>query len=198
MERAIDAAVPGMSMFLVGDNGSQEDPQTNPPVIPKGSENHSNPKTQYKQSVATGRAFARIAERGARSAVPLAPGPVTLTREQICIPLENNGFIALAAAGEFGHRQAWICTAYKSGRPIAPIPNGQGTPTDGMDFRTFVSYARIGPDLEMVDIPGEAFPALMLGSPFGQNEESCPRPEPSRPGLARQRPVPVFGRAGRR
>jgi hypothetical protein len=181
MERALDAAVPGTSMFLVGDNGTEEDPETNPPVIPNGSENHSNPQTQYEQSEATGQAFAQIAEHAASHAVALQPGPVRLTREQICVPLENNGFVALAAAGEFGRRQAYICSGYDSGTPIAAIPNGQGTPTAGTDFRTFVSYARIGPDLEMIDIPGEAFPALMLGSPFSQSTESCPRPNPAVP-----------------
>ena len=181
MEHALDAAVPGMSMFLVGDNGSEEDPETNPPVIPNGSENHSNPQTQYKQSVATGRAFARIAEAATEKAVRLDTGRVSLTREQICVPLQNNGFVALAAAGEFGKRQAYVCTGYDSGTPIAAIPNGQGTPTAGTDFRTFVGYTRIGPDLELMDIPGEAFPALIMGSPFDESTKSCPRPNPAVP-----------------
>ena len=181
MEHAIDAAVPGMAMFLVGDNGSEEDPESLPTAIPNGSENHTNPQTQYRQAMATGQAFAAIAEQAAASAVRLAPGAVTLTREPICVPLENNGFVALAAAGEFGRRQAWACTGYDSGTPVAPIPNGSITPTAGTDFRTFVSYAHIGPDLEFIDNPGEAFPALMLGSPFGVQDESCNRPNPAVP-----------------
>ena len=181
MVHAIDAAVPGMAMFLVGDNGSEEDPESLPEAIPNGSENHSNPQTQYKQSLATGQAFAAIAEKAATSGVRLQPGSVTLTREQICVPLENNGFVALAAAGEFGRRQAWVCSGYDSGAPIAPLPNRAITPTAGTDFRTFVSYARIGPDLELIDNPGEAFPALMLGSPFGVQDESCNRPNPEVP-----------------
>jgi hypothetical protein len=179
MEHALDASLAGMAMFLVADNGSEEDPQTNPPVIPGGSENHSSPAVQYIQAQATGRALARIAQAAAASAVRLDPGPVTFTREQLCIPLENNGFLVLATAGEFGRRQAWLCDS--SGRPVAPVPNGQGTPTDGTDFRTFVGYAHVGPDLELIDNPGEAFPALMLGSPFGVEDESCDRPNPAVP-----------------
>lgn len=179
MEHALDARVPGLSMFLVGDNGSEEDPQTDPPVIENGSENHSNPQTQYVQAQATGQRLAHLAERALPAAVRLAPGPVTLTRQQFCIPLQNNGFVALAAAGEFGRRQAWVCTS--SGKPVHPVPNGSITPTASTEFRTFVSYARIGPDLEMIDNPGEAFPALMLGSPFGASTESCPRPNPAVP-----------------
>jgi len=181
MEHAIDAAVPGMSMFLVGDNGSEEDPESVPTAIPGGSENHSSPATQYIQALATGQRLAGIAEGAAASAVRLTPGAVTLTRRQICVPLENNGFLALAAAGEFGRRQAYLCTGHDSGTPITPIPNGSILPTLGADFRTFVSYAEVGPDLELIDNPGEAFPALMLGSPFGQSEESCARPNPEVP-----------------
>ena len=181
MEHAIDASVPGTAIFLVGDNGSEEDPESLPTAIPDGSENHSSPRMQYIQSLATGQRAAQIAERAATSAVRLTPGPVALTRRQICIPVENNGFIALAAAGEFGRRQAWVCSGYDSGTPIRPLPNGSVAPTAGADFRTFVSYSQIGPDLQLIDNPGEAFPALMLGSPFGQSDESCNRPNPAVP-----------------
>ena len=42
MVNAFEAGNPGLAMFLVGDNGSMEDPQTNPTVIPSGSENHTS------------------------------------------------------------------------------------------------------------------------------------------------------------
>jgi hypothetical protein len=179
MERYYDAHSSGEAIFLVGDNGSEEDPETNPTVIPKGSENHSSTAVQYQQAVATGERFAQIAAGAAADAVKLAPGRVGLTREQFCVPLQNNGFLALAAAGVFGRRQAWVCTPGE--RPVHPLPNGSVLPTVGTSFRTFVSYADIGPDLQFIDNPGEAFPALMLGSPFGQSDESCPRPNPSVP-----------------
>ena len=179
MVGAFDATHAGMAMFLVADNGSEEDPQTDPPVVPNGSENHTSPAVQFQQAQATGQRFAALAGDAVRSAARLTPGPVAFTRQQFCIPLQNNGFVLLAAAGEFGRRQAWTCTS--GGQPVAPLPNGAITPTAGADFRTYVSYARIGPDLEMIDNPGEAFPALMLGSPFGQDQASCPRPNPSVP-----------------
>jgi hypothetical protein len=179
MVQYYDTHNPGMAMFLVGDNGSMEDPQTEPSVIPGGSENHTTQATQWLQSQATGQQFATIAQSAAASAVALDPGRVTLTRRQICIPLENNGFLGLAAAGEFGRRQAWACTP--SGQPVAPIPNGSVAPTAGYDFRTFVGVADLGPDLQLIDNPGEAFPALMLGSPFGVEDESCNRPNPAVP-----------------
>jgi hypothetical protein len=178
MVHAFDAAHRGMSMFLVGDNGSEEDPQTDPTVIAGGSENHKSQAVQFIQAQATGGRFAQIAGAAAASAVRIEPGPVVLRREQLCVPLENNGFLVLAAAGEFGRRQAYLCSG---GRPIAPLPNGSVLPTIGTQFRTFVSYADVGPDLQLLDNPGEAFPALMLGSPFGVEDESCNRPNPAVP-----------------
>lgn len=176
--RAFDARHAGMAMFLVGDNGSIEDPQTSPPVIADGSENHKNQTTQLIQARATGTRFAMIAAGAAQHATRLGVGPVQLTREQLCVPLENNGFVALAAAGEFGLRQGYVCDS--NGNPIAPVPNGSIT-TASAQFRSFVSYADIGPDLQLLDNPGESFPALMVGSPFGVEEESCNRPNPAVP-----------------
>lgn len=179
LEHAFDSAHAGVAVFLVGDNGSEEDPQTSPTVIPKGSENHSNQATQYRQAQATGARFAQVATVAARGAQPLAPGIVRLTRRQLCVPLENNGFVGLAATGEFGRRQGYLCD--RQGNPIAPVPNGSIIPTASNYFRTFVSYTDIGPDLQLLDNPGESFPALMLGSPFGVEDVSCNRPNPAVP-----------------
>jgi hypothetical protein len=178
MEHYYDAHSAGLAIYLVGDNGSEEDPETNPVVIPNGSENHTSTAEQYKQSVATGQEFAQIAAGAAKSAVKLEPGAVTLDRIQFCVPLENNGFVALAAAGEFGKRQAYVCNS--SNQPVTPVPNSE-IATTGAEFRTFAGVADIGPEMQMLDIPGEAFPALILGSPFSQDTESCPRPNPSVP-----------------
>lgn len=178
-QRSFDSSHAGTAIYLVGENGSIEDPQTDPAVVPNGSENHTTPATQYLQAQATGARLAAIADAAARDATELDRGTVRLVRRQFCIPLENNGFIALAAAGEFGLRQGYVCD--QSGNPVAPVPNGAIAPTASADFRTFVAYADIGPDLQLLDNPGEAFPALMLGSPFGADEASCPRPNPAVP-----------------
>ncbi len=169
---AYDNAHPGIAMFLVGDNGSQEDPQSSPPVVPNGSENHTNQDVQGQQAKATGEAFAAATEAAAAKAVPLGAGPVRLRRTAFCVPLENNGFAALAAAGVFGQRSAYACTP--DGTPVAPTSQGKY-------FRTYVAVADIGPDLQLVDNPGEAFPALMVGSPWGKEEASCDRPNPPVP-----------------
>ena len=172
-EHAFDASHPGMAMFLVGDNGSEEDPQSEPPAVPNGSENHSGVEAQYTQARATGERFAAVTADAASHASQLRAGDVVLHRRQICVPLENNGFIALSAAGEFGRRQGYVCDP--SGNPIAPGPS------TSTEFRTFVGYSDVGPDLQLIHNPGEAFPALMLGSPWGADEASCDRPNPAVP-----------------
>ncbi len=178
-EHSFDASHPGTAIYLVADNGSEEDPQTNPPVIPNGSENHTNTATQFIQAQATGEQFARLTADAAQAGQQLRPGPVILTRKQICVPLENNGFVALAAAGEFGKRQGYVCDT--NGNPVTAVPNGSTVPTASTQFRTFIAYANVGPDLQLIDIPGEAFPSLILGSPFGVEDESCNRPNPEVP-----------------
>src|SRR5205823_2396230 len=57
-ERAFDASHQGVAMFLVGDNGSQEDPSGLPEQIPGGSENHG--PQQYQQAIYTGQVFADL------------------------------------------------------------------------------------------------------------------------------------------
>ena len=172
--RAFDATHPGVAMFLVGDNGSQEDPTGLRPdgseVVPGGSENHG--PNQYAQTQYTGQVFADVVDKAARSAVQLSPGRVALHRTDYCVPLENNGFLGLYAAGDFGQRSSYVCD--QNGKPVTPSPMGR-------DLRTYSSYAQIGPDLQLLGAPGEDFPALMFGSPFGQDEESCDRPNPAVP-----------------
>ncbi|MDX6698772.1 MAG: hypothetical protein QOE65_2169 [Solirubrobacteraceae bacterium] len=179
MERSLDAAHEGVGVFLVADNGSEEDPQTSPTVIDKGSENHTNQATQYVQAQATGQRLAQIAADAGNHAQELNPGTVRLTRKQVCIPLENNAFVGLGAGGVFGKRQGYVCDP--SGNPIAPAPNGFAAPNASTQFRSFLSYADVGPDLQIINNPGEAFPALMVGSPFGKETESCDRPNPAVP-----------------
>ena len=172
--RAFDATHSGVALFLVGDNGSQEDPTGLTPdgqeVVPGGSENHG--PDQYKQTQYTGEVFAQVVDAAARAAVQVAPGRVALHRVDYCVPLENNGFVGLYALGDFGQRSTYVCDP--SGKPVAPTPVGR-------DLRTYSSYADIGPDVQLMAAPGEDFPALMFGSPFGVEDESCNRPNPAVP-----------------
>ncbi len=173
--RSFESKNPGTAIFLVGDNGSQEDPtgltESGDEVIKNGSENHG--PDQYVQTKYTGEVFADLTEQAAKSAVALTPGAVSLHRSDYCVPLENNGFAALVSLGVFGQRQAYVCDANE--QPVSSSPNGH-------ELRTYSSYADIGPDLQLMAAPGEAFPALMFGSPFGVEDESCNRPNPAVPG----------------
>ncbi len=162
----LEAKLGGMAMFLVADNGSEEDPSTVPPV--DLAEHPECSSGCYAQARATGDAWAKAVAKAAQHADPIRPGRVSVHRQDFFVPLENNLFKAAAEAGLFGDRQT-----YEAGVPVG---------RSGSKLRTYVSVIGVGPDLQFISNPGEAFPALMIGSPWGIDEASCPaRPNPPVP-----------------
>jgi hypothetical protein len=156
----------GMAIFLVGDNGSEEDPRTDPAV--PASAGPDCPGGCYPQAEATGEALADAVAGHLGGLTELSPGAVSVARRQFFAPLENNIFKAAAALGIFGER-----SLFTGGTPTGRV---------GEDLRTSVSVASVGPDLQLLANPGEAFPALILGSPWGIDEVGCPeRPNPPVP-----------------
>jgi hypothetical protein len=89
---------------------------------------------------------------------------VTLTRQLFYPPIENNAFKAAAKAGIFGTRQTYV------GTEDSAQPAGQA----GDRLQSSVAFIDFGPDLQLMMNPGESFPALMLGSPFGIEDAECP------------------------
>src|SRR5438552_234323 len=164
--RRLEQDVGGMAMFLVADNGSMEDLITDPPL---STADHPECNTGcFAQVEATGTKIAdEVAARlGSAIAVPI--GSVGGRRTEFCVPLENNLFRALAQAGIFGERQTYTST-----------PTGGCEPAGraGQDVKTSVAVMDVGPDLQFIANPGEAFPALMLGGPWGIEDASCPNRE---------------------
>jgi len=161
----LEADVGGIGMFLVADNGSMEDPTTVP----------ATPGDQYAKAHAVGERLADIVESHLSSATNLDFGTVGSQRRILFVPLENNVFRAAATAGLFGQRQL-----YTGG-----VPSGRA----GNELKTSVATVDVGPDLQLIANPGEAFPALMLGSPWGIDDPDgvhenvgCPdRPNPPVP-----------------
>lgn len=148
----------GVPLFLVGDNGSIEDPSTVPEVSRKAHPECSS--GCYAQTAATGAALAAMTADGIRQLTPLRPGRVRLRRKVFDVPLENNIFKAAAAAGLFGQRQTYTA--------------GVATGSVGTDLRTSVSVIDLGPDLQLLANPGESFPALTVGSHWGIEDAGCP------------------------
>ena len=108
--------------------------------------------TAFDQAAATGTNLADAVEVAVTATMPLRAGRVTLRRDGFSVPLENNLFKAAFIAGLFGQRRASGLFA----------------------FHTSVAVVDIGPDLQLLANPGEAFPALMLGSPWARADASCP------------------------
>ena len=161
LHRALESGGAGMGMFLVGDNGSEEDPVTQPPVDRPDGPGCEDASGSHAQADATGRALAAAVLAQAPRARRLGTGRLAFQRSTLFAPIENNAFKAAAAAGLFGKRQT-----YTAGQPTGRV---------GRDVRTHVSVLDVGPDLQLIANPGEAFPALMLGSPFGIEDVGCPQ-----------------------
>ena len=148
----VEEKLGGMAVFLVGDNGSEEDPITVPELPGHGED-------PYPQAQATGFALADAVVAHAGDTQRLRSGALAFKRTEFTVPLENNLFKAAAAAGLFGERPT-----YEAGQPA-----GRG----GTDLLTGVSALRVGPDLQLLGNPGEAFPALVVGSPWGIEDAPC-------------------------
>jgi len=152
----------GMAMFLVGDNGSQEDLITDPSI--PGPPCFSGANGCYAQVELTGDRIADDVAAQLSNARSIPVGPVGGARTVFCVPLENNLFTAAAAAGIFGERQAYTQT------PAGCVPSGR----TGNSVQTSVARLDVGRDLQFIVNPGEAFPGLMLGGPWGIEDASCP------------------------
>ena len=143
----------GMGVFLVGDNGSEEDPETVPPI---GCRTGCQAQAQ-----ATGDALADAVMAQVQHATAIPAGAVSLQQKELYAPLENNLFRAAAAAGLFGDRQTYVDGGVPAGRA-------------GNELLTEVEVADLGPDLQLIGNPGEAFPALMLGAPGASTRRAAP------------------------
>ena len=155
----------GMGVFLVGDNGSEEDPH-----VAGSTEKDCSGLADCEHFIDTvGQAIADQVASQMPKLTRIPSGRLAFARSTLYVPIENNAFKAAAAAGIFGERHTYT-------------PNGVDAGMVGPDIRTHVSALRVGPQLQFVANPGEAFPALMLGSPWGIEDAECPnRPEPPVP-----------------
>jgi len=161
-QREVEARVGGLAVFWPSDIGSIEDPVAVSPPTPQDREG------TFGQAEATGSALAHAVLDALPTAEDAAVGTVRVVRDVYDTPLESNLFKAAAASGLFGERQLYT--------------GGQPSGRTGTDLRTSVALVDLGPDIQLVTWPGEAFPALALGSRWGIDEASCPaRVDPPRP-----------------
>jgi hypothetical protein len=156
--RHLEADIGGMAMFVAADIGSMEDLITNP-RIPDPPCN-SGGSGCYPQVDLTGETIANHVAAEIASGTTIPPGAVNGRRTEFCVPLENNVFLAAGEAGIFGERQLYT--------------NCQPTGRAGDQVFTSVSVLDVGSDLQFIGEPSEAFPALMLGGPWGIEDASCP------------------------
>jgi hypothetical protein len=157
----LEERIGGMAMFLAADIGSMEDLITVPRILTGDCDNGHNgcfPQVDHTGDVIAGHVADALANA---QSVPF--GPVSGERTEFCSPLENNLFRAAFEAGLFGERQA-----YTNCLPTGPVGN---------EVHTSVAVLNVGPDLQFLVHPGEEFPGLVLGGPWGIEDASCPNRE---------------------
>jgi uncharacterized repeat protein (TIGR01451 family) len=161
--RRLEQDVGGMAMFMAADIGSIEDLISDPRVPGPPCNNGDN--GCYAQVELTGNTIADRVAAALANASPVAPGAVSGQRTTFCAPIENNLFKAVEEAGIFGERKGYV--------DVNGICEEPPTPRTGDHVQTTVSVLNVGPDLQFISNPGEAFPALMLGGPWGIEDASC-------------------------
>ncbi|MHB8717714.1 MAG: hypothetical protein ACYDAC_02325 [Candidatus Dormibacteria bacterium] len=183
---AVQSAIGGQAMFVVGTNGSIEDPHLHPLPNP----DTECPPTDFSPPRASGTSEGCVTLprlTGTRLAndvlnmVGAAPslGTMTLVDPHLMswatpsfdVPLQNQLFGAAFAAGLFAHHTAATAS-----------PCQDSTGASRICFTTEVGLVDLGPQLQLMLNPGEAYPALVEGHPFGVEQISCPeRAEPPVP-----------------
>jgi hypothetical protein len=155
--RHLEQEIGGTAMFLAGAIGSQEDLITRPRIPDPPCDGGSN--GCFAQVELTGQVIAGHVADQLANAEPVSGGAVSGDRIEFCAPLENNLFKAAFEAGLFGERQGYTNC----------LPTGRV----GTEVHTSVAVLQVG-DVQFISHPGEAFPALMFGGPWGIEDASCP------------------------
>jgi len=164
---AVEAQLGGHAMFLVGDNGSIEDPHL---YNADGSETAFCARGQtegcFELAHATGGSLAGDVVGAVQGTMaPIEAGVITFARDKFDVPLHNQLFAAAFAGGLFADRHM--------------AADGAAQGIAGPAVATEVGLLNLGPDLQVLANPGEAYPSLVEGNPWGLEDAACPmRPEP--------------------
>ncbi|MGI8608018.1 MAG: hypothetical protein ACR2MY_02135 [Candidatus Dormibacteria bacterium] len=168
---ALASRLGGQAMFLVGDNGSIEDPH----AFPLPNPDNECPAAGFTDHVPRAEGcFDLPAHTGARIAADVAsalsgnlddvaPHAINARVDTFAVPLQNQLFVAAFGAGLFAHRTV---------ASVTPCLDSSNVPRTC--FLTEVGLLDLGPQLQMLVNPGEAYPALIEGHPFGIEQISCP------------------------
>jgi hypothetical protein len=178
---SLEQAYGGVAIEMAGSVGSVESPQVFSEPISRTPENfHSashpagcrtifdahgtTPPLGYNEETrAYGEQLATAVQQALGSAVTSQSNELWGERRDICVPLTNVLFAAIAHAGIFAQRPGYTnkCTV-----EFPPAPNGT---TSGDEVKSQVAAFQIG-DGEFISEPGEVFPFTYLRSFLGPDD----------------------------
>ena len=116
----------GTGIFLVGDNGSEEDPITVPEQGGEGT---------YAQAQATGEALADATlSRGERRQRAVRPAPIDDGAARLLRPAREQPVPAAAAVGLFGDRQTYVVQGGQCVAAAGKAPDGLLTTVGVVDI----------------------------------------------------------------
>jgi hypothetical protein len=127
----------------------------------------------YGQSVADAAASAL---EGGRT---VAPTSLQSQQESLCVPLENNFFVAAYAAGLFPDRPRYsdagctVPTSTPSGAPSSPPAPGGAAEAQANWLKTNVGVLTLGP-IQLAYSPGEVFPFTEVRGPIDEAQMPFP------------------------
>ena len=150
----VEASVGGQAMFVPAGNGSIEDPHMVPDTV-------CPHEGCWELPQATGANLAQHVLAALPAAEEVAPHDLSVRRDVFDVPLQNTLFAAAFGAGLFAHRT------------VAADVTAGGQPAPSVT--TEVGLIDLGPQVAILVNPGESFPALLLGSPWGEEDAGCPQ-----------------------
>ena len=157
--QTVEAHLGGHAMFMVGDNGSIEDPHW-----PHACPQINSDEGCFDLPAHTGAALATgVLAAIARETETIDPHTITPRIDRFNVPLQNQLFTVAFAAGLFAHRT-----------PATVSPCVDAALVPRTCFLTEVGLVDFGPQLQILVNPGEGYPALIEGHPFGAEQMACP------------------------
>jgi hypothetical protein len=184
---ALEQRYGGVGIEMAGSVGSVETPQVFSGSIPRAPQQFINashpagcrtlfqstgtptPLGYFEETTQLGQDLAGAVELALdTSATPSHTNTIWAQTRDVCLPVDNVLFKAVALGGVFAERPAYLPGCKVVAVPAAPSGQAVGT-----SVKTEVAAWRIG-DAEFIGLPGEVFPFTYFRGPVGPEDMNYP------------------------
>jgi hypothetical protein len=185
---ALEQRYGGVGIEMAGSVGSVETPQVFSGAIPRApqqfidashpagcrtlfqSSGTQTPLGYFEETTQLGQDLAGAVELALDTAgTPSHTNTIWAQTRDVCLPVDNALFKAVALGGVFAERPAYLPGCKVIAVPAAPTGQAAGT-----SVKTEVAAWRIG-DAEFIGLPGEVFPFTYFRGPVGPEDMNYPQ-----------------------